>query len=106
MVCQPRGHDHAENTGWRFSSSAIRRQALAGGISEALLTTAAGLCVAIPALTMHRYFMRRIDVIVVELEQQVGVVANEIADFISARSDSHAINFLVEMYGIMPGQRM
>lgn len=44
--------------------------ALAGGISEALITTAAGLCVAIPALTMHRYFTGRIDGIVVDLEQQ------------------------------------
>lgn len=44
--------------------------ALAGGISEALITTAAGLCVAIPALVMHRYFTGRIDGIVVELEQQ------------------------------------
>ena len=44
--------------------------ALAGGISEALITTAAGLCVAIPALAMHRFYMRRIDGIVVELEQQ------------------------------------
>jgi biopolymer transport protein ExbB len=44
--------------------------ALAGGISEALITTAAGLCVAIPALVMHRYFSGRIDAIVVELEQQ------------------------------------
>ncbi len=44
--------------------------ALAGGISEALITTAAGLCVAIPALVMHRYFTGRIDAIVVELEQQ------------------------------------
>jgi biopolymer transport protein ExbB len=44
--------------------------ALAGGISEALITTAAGLCVAIPALVMHRYFSGRIDDIVVELEQQ------------------------------------
>jgi biopolymer transport protein ExbB len=45
-------------------------QILAGGISEALITTASGLSVAIPALIMHRYFHRRIDAIVVELEQQ------------------------------------
>jgi biopolymer transport protein ExbB len=45
-------------------------QVLAGGISEALITTAAGLAVAIPALIMHRYFERRIDSIVVQLEQQ------------------------------------
>ncbi|TXS92997.1 MotA/TolQ/ExbB proton channel family protein [Parahaliea maris] len=44
--------------------------ALAGGISEALITTAAGLAVAIPALVMHRYFIGRIDGIVVELEQE------------------------------------
>ncbi len=41
---------------------------LAGGISEALITTAAGLSVAIPALIMHRYFLRRVDTIVVDLE--------------------------------------
>ena len=45
-------------------------QVLAGGISEALITTAAGLAVAIPALIMHRYFMRRIDGVVVQLGQQ------------------------------------
>ncbi|MFO7553147.1 MAG: MotA/TolQ/ExbB proton channel family protein [Haliea sp.] len=44
--------------------------ALAGGISEALITTAAGLAVAIPALVMHRYFTGRIDAIVVGLEQE------------------------------------
>jgi biopolymer transport protein ExbB len=43
---------------------------LAGGISEALVTTAAGLSVAIPALIMHRYFTGRIDGIVVGLEQE------------------------------------
>ncbi|MDE0949905.1 MAG: MotA/TolQ/ExbB proton channel family protein [Halioglobus sp.] len=44
--------------------------ALAGGISQALITTAAGLTVAIPALVMHRYFVGRIDGIVIELEQE------------------------------------
>jgi biopolymer transport protein ExbB len=44
--------------------------ALAGGISEALITTAAGLTVAIPALVMHRYFTGKIDGIVVELEEE------------------------------------
>ena len=43
--------------------------ALAGGISEALLTTAAGLIVAIPALVMHRYYTGLIDTIVVDLER-------------------------------------
>lgn len=43
---------------------------LAGGISEALLTTAAGLAVAIPALIFHRYFLRRVDEIVINMEQE------------------------------------
>nr|WP_279307111.1 MotA/TolQ/ExbB proton channel family protein [Marinobacter sp. BGYM27] len=43
---------------------------LAGGISEALMTTAAGLSVAIPALICHRYFLRRVDELVVNMEQE------------------------------------
>ena len=43
---------------------------LAGGISEALITTAAGLTVAIPAVVMHRYFVRRVDYLVIEMEQE------------------------------------
>jgi Biopolymer transport proteins len=43
---------------------------LAGGISEALITTAAGLSVAIPALVMHRYFQRRVDSLVLTMEQE------------------------------------
>lgn len=44
--------------------------ALAGGISEALITTAAGLAVAIPSLVMHRYYTSRIESIVVDLERE------------------------------------
>ena len=44
--------------------------ALAGGISEALITTAAGLAVAIPSLVMHRHFTSRIESIVVDLERE------------------------------------
>lgn len=43
---------------------------LAGGISEALMTTAAGLSVAIPALICHRYFLRHVDELVVNMEQE------------------------------------
>lgn len=43
---------------------------LAGGISEALITTAAGLSVAIPSLMAHRYFRGLIDQIVVYMEQE------------------------------------
>src|SRR5690606_8997102 len=43
---------------------------LAGGISEALITTAAGLCVAIPAMISYRFFLRRIDSVVVAMEEE------------------------------------
>lgn len=43
---------------------------LAGGISQALITTAAGLCVAIPAMMSHRFFQRRVDSLVVTMEQE------------------------------------
>lgn len=43
---------------------------LAGGISEALVTTAAGLTVAIPAMIAHRFFVRRVDTLVVTMEQE------------------------------------
>ncbi|MCY1451281.1 protein TolQ [compost metagenome] len=43
---------------------------LAGGISKALVTTAAGLIVAIPAVFFHRYLLRRIDELVVAMEQE------------------------------------
>ncbi len=43
---------------------------LAGGISEALITTAAGLCVAIPAMISHRFYVRRVDSLVIVMEQE------------------------------------
>lgn len=43
---------------------------LAGGISKALITTAAGLSVAIPSLIFYRYFRGRIDELVVAMEQE------------------------------------
>ena len=45
---------------------------LAGGISEALVTTAAGLGVAIPALVMHRFLSRRVDELLVDIEHHVS----------------------------------
>ena len=41
---------------------------LAGGIAEALITTAAGLIVAIPTLMAYRYFLRRVEGFVVAME--------------------------------------
>ena len=43
---------------------------LAGGISEALITTAAGLSVAIPSLIGYRYLRGRVDNLVVQMEKE------------------------------------
>lgn len=44
--------------------------ALAGGISKALITTAAGLSVGIPALMFHRYFIGKVNELVIRMEQE------------------------------------
>jgi len=43
---------------------------LAGGISTALITTAAGISVAVPSLIFHRYFKGKINDYVVRMEQE------------------------------------
>jgi len=49
---------------------------LAGGISQALITTFAGLSVGIPALIGHRYLLTRVDGLALDLEE----VSSEILD--------------------------
>ncbi len=43
---------------------------LAGGISQALITTAAGLSVAIPSLIFYRYYRGRVEALTIEMEQE------------------------------------
>jgi biopolymer transport protein ExbB len=54
---------------------------LASGIGQALLTTAAGLLVAIPALTAYLFFVGRVDRLIVEIDslgqQVVGLIASD-----------------------------
>ncbi len=52
---------------------------IATGISQALLTTAAGLSVAIPALIAHLYFVGRVDRLVVEIDALGQRIVNLIA---------------------------
>ena len=52
---------------------------LAGGISEALVTTAAGLCVAIPSLIGYRYLRSRVDGLVVAMEKETIKLLETIA---------------------------
>lgn len=53
--------------------------ALAGGISQALITTFAGLSVGIPALVANRYLLARVDSLVLDLEEVALGVVNLLA---------------------------
>jgi biopolymer transport protein ExbB len=44
-------------------------EALAGGISEALVATATGLAIAIPTLIMYNFFTSKVDSLVIEMEK-------------------------------------
>lgn len=44
---------------------------LSGGIAEALITTAAGLCVAIPAIVLNNYFEGRASSILLLMEKRI-----------------------------------
>ena len=57
-----------------------RSEALASGIGLSLLTTAAGLGIAIPALIMYMYFTGKVDSLVIEMDG----IAQELVDLISA----------------------
>lgn len=50
------------------------------GISEALSCTAAGLCVAVPAVVAYNYFMKKIDDFIKDME----LAASETMDLLSA----------------------
>lgn len=49
--------------------SSINPSMLAGGISEALVTTAVGMVIAVPALAFHNFFINRLQHLVVEMER-------------------------------------
>jgi biopolymer transport protein ExbB len=56
---------------------------LAGGIGKALVCTAAGMIVAIPALVLHRYFRGRIAGYIVDMEHE----AIQLLDTLDANGD-------------------
>ncbi|RPI81049.1 MAG: MotA/TolQ/ExbB proton channel family protein [Planctomycetaceae bacterium] len=64
------------------SSAMGKSEQLAGGIGVALLTTAFGLTVAIPALMVYMYFAGRIDALVLEMDS----AAQQVVDQISAEA--------------------
>lgn len=52
---------------------------MAGGIGQALVCTAAGLVVAIPAYVLHRYFRSRVTGYCVEMEKQATILLDDLA---------------------------
>lgn len=56
-------------------------EAVAGGVGEALITTAVGLIVAIPALWLYNYFISRLEEVFAEL----AYVSDELIDWLSLR---------------------
>jgi biopolymer transport protein ExbB len=51
---------------------------MAGGIGEALICTATGLIVAIPAYVLHRYFRSKVAGYCVEMEKQATQLLDEL----------------------------
>jgi biopolymer transport protein ExbB len=62
-------------------------RALAGGISEALITTAGGLAVAIPSFIAYRYLRGKVERIVIDMEK----IAVSFADSLGARSQGEPV---------------
>ena len=62
---------------------------LAGGISKALVNTAAGLTVALPALGMHHYFKHRLATLGLELERQINALIQQL--FLSSPPEAPAL---------------
>ena len=59
-----------------------RTELLANGISEALLTTAGGLLLAIPSLCLYQFFVSRADRLLIDMD----TLGQEIVDTISAEA--------------------
>ena len=57
-----------------FNLQSGQATAITGGVGEALIATAMGLCVAIIALSVHAYFTQRIESIVTDMEQCFSLV--------------------------------
>ena len=56
-----------------------KSEMLAGGISVALMTTASGLMVAIPAMILYLFFVGRVDMLVMEVDSYGQELVNMIS---------------------------
>ena len=72
------------------SAAMGRTEMLAGGISVALITTASGLLVAIPALIFYLYFVGRVDGLIMEIDHYGQELVNLISHRRPRRPQIHA----------------
>jgi biopolymer transport protein ExbB len=63
------------------SAGALQGSVVAGGISEALITTAAGLLIAVPAVIVYNYFSTQLEHLTIRIEE----TANELVSYIHLR---------------------
>ena len=57
-----------------FNLESGQSAAITGGVGEALIATAMGLCVAILSLVIHAYFSQRIENIITDMEQSFSLM--------------------------------
>lgn len=65
---------------------------LSGGISEALITTAAGLTVGIPSMMFYRYFRSRVNQLAVDLEIQALGLLDTVKNMVPAKASVTTTN--------------
>ena len=54
-------------------SSEANPDLLAAGISQALITTAFGLLIAVPGLVLHKYFEQKVNYLLINLQKEVSL---------------------------------
>lgn len=68
-----------------FNVQTSQASAITGGVGEALVATAFGLCVAILALVIHAYFTQRVDRILTDMEECCSLVESHADDLAEGR---------------------
>jgi len=74
-----------------FNAQAGQPMAITGGVGEALIATATGLSVATLSLVLHRYFSRRVNRLITDIEQTAALVVSNVLIKKTGRRESHEI---------------
>lgn len=72
------------------TQTAVNPAALAGGISEALVTTYAGLTVAIPTIILYKYLQSKANTLILEMEEHSVRLVELLQE--EEGTDSHALS--------------